>query len=373
MEDFIKQHKFSVAPMLDVTDKHCRFFYRALSKKAYLYTEMITTGALIHNDPARFLEFNQQEHPIALQLGGSSPQDLQTCCKIADEFGYDSINLNLGCPSSRVQNNQIGACLMKDKVKTLELLSAMKEATDTPITAKIRLGVDDLNSFEYLAYFVTYLLAAKKPIDALIIHARAALLNLSPKDNRAIPPLKYSWVYDIKKILTQNAIKTPVYLNGGLNLETAATALIENHIDGVMLGRAITNDPSCLLEVDARFYADANLNSAAENANAENTNAENAQADSPNFQNTQNTTQTDTTQVFDLDAKKQIIRSLYPYIEEQLGDPIFISQKGSLKHISRHFINFFKGEKNSKYFRNQLSLLPKNAKIKDLEKVLNLL
>ena len=181
--------KFCVAPMLDWTDRHCRFFHRLLSQQTVLYTEMVTTGALLQGkNPSRFLEFNAEEHPVALQLGGSNPRDLALCAKMAEDFGYDEVNLNVGCPSDRVQNGQFGACLMLEPVKVAECVAAMKNAVQMPVTVKSRIGVDERDSYEELHDFIR--LVASAGCETFIVHARKAWLSgLSPKENRDIPPV----------------------------------------------------------------------------------------------------------------------------------------------------------------------------------------
>lgn len=192
-------HRFCVAPMLDWTDSHCRYFHRLLSKNALLYTEMVTTGALIHGNSQRFLQFNSEEQPIALQLGGSNPTDLATCARIAEEFGYNEVNLNVGCPSDRVQNGRFGACLMAEPQLVGDCVAAMQAVVKIPITVKSRIGIDEHDSYEELTYFVETV--AKAGCETFIIHARKAWLKgLSPKENREIPPLRYDVVFELKKI-----------------------------------------------------------------------------------------------------------------------------------------------------------------------------
>ena len=184
--------------MMDWSDHHCRYFWRLLTKQALLYTEMVTTGALIHGDRERFLHFNAEEHPVALQLGGSDPRDLARCAAWAQEWGYDEVNLNCGCPSDRVQSGMFGACLMAQPQLVADCVKAMRDACDIPVTVKHRIGIDDMESYEQLAEFVTPVAGAG--CEVFIVHARKAWLKgLSPKENREIPPLHYPWVYQLKR------------------------------------------------------------------------------------------------------------------------------------------------------------------------------
>jgi tRNA-dihydrouridine synthase A len=188
----------SVAPMMDWTDRHCRYFHRLLAPSALLYTEMVTTGAIIHGDVDRHLAYNPEEHPVALQLGGSEPADLANCARIAEKYGYDEINLNVGCPSDRVQRGSFGACLMLEPILVRDCMSAMLDAVDIPVTIKTRLGVDDHESYQFMADFVGTV--AESGCTVFIMHARKAFLEgLSPKQNRDVPPLHYDWVYRLKR------------------------------------------------------------------------------------------------------------------------------------------------------------------------------
>ncbi|MCL4141043.1 UNVERIFIED_CONTAM: hypothetical protein GTU68_027858 [Idotea baltica] len=237
--------------MLDWTDRHCRFFMRLLSKRALLYTEMITTGALIHGDQSRFLQHNPQEHPVALQLGGSDPKELAICTKLAIEHGYDEVNLNVGCPSDRVQNNKIGACLMAMPNKVAHAISAMKDvAGSTPITVKHRIGIDGYESYAHLVDFVGKI--AEAGCNVFIVHARIAILaGLSPKQNRDIPPLRY----DIVEQLTHDFPHLQFILNGGIK-DLAECRQHLTTFDGVMLGRAAYHDSYLLAEVDQQLFGD---------------------------------------------------------------------------------------------------------------------
>ncbi|GAA0296230.1 tRNA dihydrouridine(20/20a) synthase DusA [Psychrosphaera haliotis] len=241
--------RFCVAPMLDWTDRHCRYFYRTMSKHSVLYTEMVTTGAIIHgkND---FLKFNTEEQPVALQLGGSDPEALAHCAKLAEERGYDEVNLNVGCPSDRVQNGMFGACLMAKPELVAECVAAMKAVTTIPITVKSRIGIDDQDSFEFLLDFVTKVKAAG--CETFIIHARKAwLTGLSPKENRDIPPLDYDRVYKIKEMFPE----LEIIINGGVKTLDESLEHLK-HVDGVMMGREVYQNPYIMADVDDVIYQD---------------------------------------------------------------------------------------------------------------------
>lgn len=239
-----------VAPMMDWTDRHCRYFHRLLSRNTWLYTEMVTTGALLHADPRRWLEFDPTEHPVALQLGGSDPAELARCARLGAEFGYDEINLNVGCPSDRVTTGRFGACLMAEPQLVADGVAAMNAAVDIPVTVKTRIGIDDRDSYEALHHFVS--LIAQAGCRIVIVHARKAwLTGLSPKENRTVPPLRYDVVYQLKRDFPTLTI----VLNGGITtLDAAAQTLA--HVDGVMIGRSAYHQPSLLAQVDQRFYSD---------------------------------------------------------------------------------------------------------------------
>jgi tRNA-dihydrouridine synthase A len=242
--------RFTVAPMMDWSDTHCRYFWRLLSKKAVLYSEMVTTGALLYGDAQRFLRFNGEEHPLALQLGGSDPAALAECARMAEEWGYDEINLNCGCPSDRVQNGMIGACLMAEPELVGRCIAAMNAATRVPVTVKHRIGIDDMDDYEGLVRFVSTV--AESGCSTFIVHARKAWLKgLSPKENREVPPLQYDKVYRLKQDFPQ----LEIIINGGLTtLAQCQEAL--GHVDGVMLGREIYSNPYLLAEVDNLIYGD---------------------------------------------------------------------------------------------------------------------
>ena len=234
--------------MMDWSDRHCRYFFRKLSLHAVVYTEMVTTGALIHGDAERHLRFDAAEHPVALQLGGSSPAELAQCARLGEQYGYDEINLNCGCPSERVQHGAFGACLMAEPQLVADCVKAMRNAVSIPVTVKHRLGIDSIEAYEFVQGFVATL--ARAGCDTFFVHARNAVLKgLSPKDNRELPPLKYDYVYRLKRDFPGLRI----VLNGGISTLDA----IEPHlsqVDGVMLGRAAYHDSYMLARADARMF-----------------------------------------------------------------------------------------------------------------------
>jgi len=243
-------HRVCVAPMLDWTDRHCRYFHRVLTRHALLYTEMVTTGALIHGDVARHLRFNAQEQPVALQLGGSEPADLAHCARLGAQWGYSEINLNCGCPSERVQRGAFGACLMAEPQLVADGVKAMVDVVDVPVTVKHRIGIDQVESYDFVRDFVGTV--SQAGCQTFIVHARNAWLKgLSPKDNREIPPLRYEWAYRLKRDFPQLVI----VLNGGITTTEQVQAHL-TQLDGVMLGREAYHNPWWLSEWDAAFYAD---------------------------------------------------------------------------------------------------------------------
>ena len=240
-------HRFSVAPMLDWTDRHCRYFYRVMSAHTVLYTEMVTTGAILKGK-GDYLSYNDAEHPLVLQLGGSNVKDMTECAKIAEQHGYDEVNINVGCPSDRVQNGRFGACLMAEPNLVADCVTAMQAATNIPVTVKSRIGIDDLDSYEFLHTFIDQV--AQSGCQHFVVHARKAWLSgLSPKQNRDIPPLDYARVYQIKQDFPQLAIS----INGGIKSLAETTEHLQ-HIDGVMIGREIYSNPYLLSEVDQQIY-----------------------------------------------------------------------------------------------------------------------
>ncbi|WP_022721571.1 tRNA dihydrouridine(20/20a) synthase DusA [Rhodopseudomonas sp. B29] len=295
--------RFSVAPMMDWTDTHCRVFHRLLSRRALLYTEMVTTGAVIHGDRKRLLGFDACEHPVALQLGGSNPRDLSQSATIGEDFGYDEININVGCPSDRVKEGRFGACLMAEPQLVAEGVAAMKQAVRVPVTVKCRIGIDDQDSEVALDALARAVVAAGA--DALIVHARKAWLNgLSPKENRDIPPLDYDRVYRLKQALPN----VPIIINGGIKSIAEAKQHLA-HVDGVMLGRAAYQDPWRLLEVDPELF--------------------------------------DETAPFA--AMGDALEALIPYIEAQLAKGV------RLHSITRHIIGAYQGVPGARAFRRYLA------------------
>ncbi len=294
---------FCVAPMLDWTDRHCRYFYRLMSKHAVLYTEMVTTGAILHGSQQRHLQFNENEHPVALQLGGSHPEELAKCARIAEEYGYDEINLNIGCPSDRVQNGMFGACLMAQPRRVAECVTAMQKAVKIPVTVKSRIGIDDMESYQEFVDFI--LPVAESGCSTFIIHARKAWLQgLSPKQNREIPPLRYEFVSQLK----QQFPRLEIIINGGI----CDFEQIDHHLeqlDGVMLGREVYHNPYLLNSVDQKLYGASNAES----------------------------------------TRQQIIVDLIPYVQNHLA------AGGSLNHVSRHVLGLFHGQKGAKGWRRHIS------------------
>ncbi len=246
--DDVPTHRFCVAPMLDRTDRHCRALFRQLSRHTRLYTEMVTTGALLHGDSDRHLGFDPLEHPVAVQLGGSDPHELAACARLAWRSGYDEINLNCGCPSDRVQSGRFGACLMLDPAQVATCVAAMVDAVAIPVTVKCRIGVDDQDGYDALARFVATVAAAG--CDTFVVHARKAWLKgLSPRENREIPPLDYPAVYRLKAEFPH----LKIVLNGGIR-DLISARLHLQHVDGVMLGRAAYQNPELLTKVDGALF-----------------------------------------------------------------------------------------------------------------------
>ena len=292
----------SVAPMMDWTDRHCRYFHRLLAPSALLYTEMVTTGAIIHGDADRFFAYNPEERPLALQLGGSEPADLAACARMAEQRGFSEINLNVGCPSDRVQRGRFGACLMLEPELVRDCMSAMRDAVDIPVTIKTRLGVDDHDSYQYMADFVGRV--AESGCTVFIMHARKALLEgLSPKQNRDVPPLRYDWVYRLK----QESPGLQIVINGGIDSLDAVKSHLE-HVDGVMLGRAAYHTPWLLAECQQQLF--------------------DGQA---------------------IARREDIIGPMNSYIEKQAGQGV------AVKHVSRHLLGLFQGLPGAKAWRRYLS------------------
>ena len=296
-------HRFSIAPMMDWSDHNCRYFWRLLTKQALLYTEMVTTGALIHGDRKRFLHFNREEHPVALQLGGSDPKDLARCARWAQEWGYDEVNINCGCPSDRVQSGMFGACLMGKPNLVADCVKAMMDSCDIPVTVKHRIGIDHMESYEQLLAFIEPVAVAGCSV--FIVHARKAWLQgLSPKENREIPPLNYPWVYQLKKDFPHLTI----VVNGGIQTIEECHDHLE-HVDGVMLGREAYQNPWMLAQVDEALFG----------------------MDSP------------------LKSRDDVIAELLPFTEQHLA------QGGQLNHITRHILGLYQGIPGARKFRRHLS------------------
>jgi tRNA-dihydrouridine synthase A len=289
--------------MLDWTDRHCRYLLRLISRHALLYTEMVTTGAILHGRHTRHLHHDATEHPLALQLGGSDPAALAECARIGAGFGYDEINLNIGCPSDRVQSGRFGACLMAEPALVAECVAAMEDAVSVPVTVKTRIGIDDMDSYAALANFIGTVAAAG--CNTFIIHARKAYLKgLSPKENRTVPPLKYEYAWQLKTDFP----RLTIVVNGGItDLDAAQQQLA--HVDGVMLGRAAYHDPYLLADVDRRFFADPHP----------------------------------------VLSRKQVVEAMLPYIERELSDGT------SLKQITRHMLGLFQGMPGARHWRRHLS------------------
>jgi len=295
--------RFSVAPMMDWTDRHYRYFARLITRNALLYTEMVTTGAVIHGDRARFLGFNPQEQPLALQLGGSNAAELAECATLAEQAGFVEVNLNVGCPSDRVQNNLIGACLMAHPQLVADAIKAMRDACTIPITVKHRIGINGRDSYAELCDFVGQV--ADAGCTTFAVHARIAILEgLSPKENRDIPPLRYEVVHQLKRDFPQ----LEILLNGGLT----DLDIMQHHLqdlDGVMVGREAYHNPYMMAEVDQRFYGDA----------------------SPAL------------------SRIEVMAQMRPYIARH------IAQGGVMHHVTRHMLGLFQGLPGARHFRRQLS------------------
>ena len=289
--------------MLDLTDRHFRYLCRILSKNMLLYTEMVTTGAIIYGK-GDYLSFNEEEHPVSLQLGGANHEHLAICAGIGEERGYDEINLNVGCPSDRVQNGSFGAVLMRSPDLVCDCVKAMKDRVSIPVTVKTRLGVDELDDYDYIHSFVDKLRDAG--VDGMTIHARMAFLKgMSPRENRDKPPLNYDRVYQLKRDFPDLHLS----INGNISTLDDALKHLE-YVDGVMMGRAIYQNPYMLVDVDERIFN---------------------QKPSRRM------------------SRKDCVRACYPYIEN------YLSQGGELKHISRHFLGMFNTCPNSRQFRQYMA------------------
>ncbi len=243
--------RLSVAPMMDWTDRHCRWFHRRITRRARLFTEMVTTGALLHGNVPRHLDFDASEHPVALQLGGSEPADLAHCARLAEQWGYDEVNLNCGCPSERVQRGAFGACLMAEPQLVADCVAAMRDATSLPVTVKHRIGIDRSESYDFVRDFVGTV-AERGGCQVFTVHARNAWLKgLSPKENREVPPLRYEMAYRLKRDFPGLVI----VINGGVTSDEQIEEHLR-HVDGVMVGRQAYHEPWCMAGWDARFFGD---------------------------------------------------------------------------------------------------------------------
>ncbi|GLQ96760.1 tRNA-dihydrouridine(20/20a) synthase [Dyella mobilis] len=286
---------------MDWTDRHCRYFHRLLSPHARLYTEMVTSAALVRGKQLRLLEHSQQEHPVALQLGGSDPLELAQAARLGAQAGYDEVNLNVGCPSDRVQSGRFGACLMREPALVADCVKAMRDAVSVPVTVKCRIGVDDQDEYADLQHFTETMLDAG--VEILVVHARKAWLQgLSPKENREIPPLDYERVYRLKREFPQLL----VIINGGITTVEAVQQHLA-HLDGVMLGRAAYHDPYVLARVEAALYG------------------------------------------LPLPPRDGVLQHMRPYIEAELA------RGTALKHITRHLLGLYQGEPGARGFRRVLS------------------
>jgi tRNA-dihydrouridine synthase A len=298
----IMDRRLSVAPMMDWTDRHCRSFHRSLTPSALLYTEMVTSGAVLHGDRERLLGFSSDEHPLALQLGGSDPADLARCAQIAEAFGYDEVNLNVGCPSDRVQRGRFGACLMQEPGLVGECVAAMRDAASLPVTVKTRLGVDHHDSYDWFSAFVAQV--AESGCGVFIVHARKAWLSgLSPKENREVPELRYGWVYRLKREYPE----LTVVLNGGI---TSIAEVLEHldRVDGVMLGRAAYHNPWILAELQARLFGSRGVA-----------------------------------------TREEAVEALTRYLRLQ------VSRGVPVKHVSRHLLGLFQGQPGARRWRRYIS------------------
>ncbi len=290
--------------MLDWTDRHCRYFHRQLTRHTWLYTEMVTTGSVLFGDPNRQLDFNDQEHPVALQLGGSEPEELAKCAKLGQQWGYDEINLNCGCPSERVQRGAFGACLMAEPKLVADGVKAMCDAVDIDVTVKHRIGINDVDSYDFVRDFVG--IVADAGCKTFIVHARNAILKgLSPKENREIPPLKYDYAYQLKKDFPQ----LEIIVNGGIRtLAEVDEHLL--HLDGVMIGREAYHNPWLLTAFDERYYGEESF----------------------------------------AKTRLQVVEAMLPYIDAQVatGGP-------RMNSIVRHMLGIMMGLRGAREFRQKMS------------------
>ncbi|ODA66802.1 putative tRNA-dihydrouridine synthase [Methyloligella halotolerans] len=298
----LDRHRVAVAPMMEWTDRHCRYFLRLISPRAYLYTEMVTADAVIHGDRARLLGFDASEHPVSLQLGGSDPARLAEAAKVGEGFGYDEINLNIGCPSDRVQSGRFGACLMAEPKLVAECVAAMRDAVSVPVTVKCRIGIDDQDTEESLDRFIDTV--AEAGCESFFVHARKAWLEgLSPKENRDIPPLDYDRVYRLKA----RRPELEIVINGGIATVADAKAHLD-HVDGVMLGRAAYHDPYVLAEAERVLFGAA-----------------------------------------DLPSRVEVLEQFLPYAEEQIAKGVRLQQ------LTRHLLGLFHGQPKARAYRRLIA------------------
>ncbi|NLR74956.1 tRNA dihydrouridine(20/20a) synthase DusA [Leeia sp. IMCC25680] len=296
--------RLAIAPMLDWTDRFYRYFFRQISRHTWLYTEMVNTGAILHGDRERFLRFDPLEQPVALQLGGSDPADLARCARLAEQWGYDEVNLNVGCPSERVQSGSFGACLMAEPALVAECLQAMQDQVSIPVTVKHRIGINEVEHYDYLRHFVETV-ARHSQTTVFIVHARNAILKgLSPKENREIPPLKYPYVYQLKAAFPE----LEILINGGITTLAQAEAHLQ-HVDGVMIGREAYHNPYALVQADARLYGDNHP----------------------------------------VPTRTEVLQAFLPFVEQELQAGV------PLKFMARHILGLFQGCFGARVWRRMLS------------------
>jgi tRNA-dihydrouridine synthase A len=294
--------KISIAPMMDWTDRHCRYFLRLVSPHARLYTEMVTASAVLHGDAARLLRFDPAEHPVALQVGGSDPRQMAQAARAVADAGFDEININVGCPSDRVRSGRFGACLMEQPKTVADCVRAMRNAVDVPVTVKTRIGIDDRNSYEFLSDFIETV--AEAGCDTFLVHARIALLEgLSPKENRTVPPLDYERVYRLKR----EHPSLTIVINGGISSARQVAGHLER-VDGVMIGREAYQNPWFLTEIERRFCG----------------------GSAPS-------------------SRQEVLDALCPYVEKELAAVT------ELKHMTRHVLGLFAGQPGARAWRRHLS------------------
>lgn len=309
-ETTVSPHRFSVAPMMDWSDRHCRYLWRLISSHTRLYSEMVTTGALLNAQPDRFLSYNDEEHPLALQLGGSHATDLAKCTQLAKQWGYDEVNLNCGCPSDRVQNGMIGACLMAHPTIVAEAYEAMQESVDIEVTIKHRIGIDDMDNYQGMVDFIAPI--AERGCKTFIVHARKAWLKgLSPKENRDVPPLEYPFVHRLKAEFPHLTI----VINGGIKTLDDTLAHLD-HVDGVMIGREAYSNPYLLAGVDQQLFGSTRP----------------------------------------IPSRIDIAQQYIDYCRQ------VVAGGTRIHHLSRHILGLFQGEKGARAFRRHIS---ENAHYKD--------